>query len=306
MRRSLPRVFLALTALLALGMPSEAQQPQDPADALRNMFEQFGKQSEQFMPGMFSELTPKQMAELDRIPVAPREEELFGKQVLQNYEASLRGQNLTLTRQGADVKYLSALVAQIQPHMTHARRYADIDIALVDTDSIDAYSIPGGHLIFTSGLMENVESEAELVGVIAHELSHLDHGHQLLPLKQAKRINRVNDFRAGMSWMATTMKPFRPEFESQADADAVEWMLAAGYDPRQLAALLTRWEARQTQQAGWTKMIPSFARSHPDSGRRAQVVLRLFDRSRKDPKQLIIGRQNLAERIPASDRRLPD
>jgi predicted Zn-dependent protease len=154
--------------------------------------------------------------------------------------------------------------------------------------------------------MKNVQSEAELVGVIAHELSHLDHGHQLLPLKQAKKAHQVSDFRTGMTWVATMAKPFRPEFESQADADAVKWMLAAGYDPQQLAVLLSRWDARQSQEAGWTKMIPSFARSHPDSGRRAQVVLQLFERSRVAPQGLIIGRQNLAQRIPATTRRLPD
>jgi predicted Zn-dependent protease len=283
-----------------------AQQPRDQAEALRNMFEQFGQQSEQFMPGMFSELSPQQMAELDRIKIAPREESQFGTQVLQNYEASLRAQNQTLTRQGKEVKYLATLVAEIRPHMTNARRYGEIDVALVETENIDAYSVPGGHLLFTSGLMQNVQSEAELVGVIAHELSHLDHGHQLLPLKQAKKVNQVNDFRSGMTWVATLAKPFRPEFESQADADAVKWMLAAGYDARELAGLLNRWEARQAQTAGWTKMLPSFARSHPDSGRRAQVVLRLFDRARVDPDQLIIGRQNLVQRIPASERKLPD
>lgn len=300
------RPLLAVAAVLVIGSRAGAQHQPDPADALRNMFEQFGRQSEQFMPGMFSELTPEQMAELERTNIAPREETQFGNQVLRNYEASLRGQNLTLTRQGADAKYLAALVAQVRPLMTNARRYANVDIAVVNSDSIDAYSIPGGHLIFTAGLMKNLQSEAELVGVVAHELSHLDRGHQLLPLKQAKRANQVSDFRSGMTWVATLAKPFRPEFESQADADAVKWMIAAGYDPRQLAALLSRWDARQAQDAGWTKMVPSFARSHPDSGRRAQVILDLFDRAHVDPQGLIVGRQNFEQRVPASVRRLPD
>lgn len=59
---------------------------QDPADALRNMFEKFGKQSEQFMPGMFSELSPAEMAELEKVPISKREEADFGDQVLKNYE----------------------------------------------------------------------------------------------------------------------------------------------------------------------------------------------------------------------------
>lgn len=276
-----------------------AQPPQDPADALRNMFEQMGQQSSRFLPGMFSDLNQQQMAELERIKVSPREEAQFGNQVLKNYEASLRGQNLSLTRQGEDVSYLTVLVDRIRALMSNARRYPKIDVALVETNSIDAYSVPGGHLIFTAGLMENLQSEAELVGVIGHELSHLDRGHQLLPLKQAKSVGQINDFRSGMLWIGTMAKPFRPEFEAQADNDAVKWMLSAGYDPRQLARLLSRWDVRQDQQAPWMKMLPSFARSHPDSGRRAQIVLRDFDRLGVDPRGLIVGEENLAKRLPS-------
>lgn len=279
---------------------------QDPAEALRDMFEKFGQQSEQFMPGMFSELSPAQMAELEKVPVTKREEADFGSRVLKNYEASLRLQNQRITRDGNEVKYLSKLVSDMRPNMTNAKRYPNIDVAMVTTESIDAYSIPGGRLLFTTGLLNSVQSEAELVGVICHELSHLDRGHQLLPVKQSKRANTMTDLRSSMQWIATMAKPFRSEFETQADADAVGWMLNERYDARELARLLMRWDARQDQQAGWTKMIPSFARSHPDSGRRATVVLNNFDRARVKTEKLIIGKENLARRIPHSESQFPN
>ncbi len=273
---------------------------QDPADALRNMFEKFGQQSESFLPGLFSELTPAQMAELENVPVSKREETEFGSQVLKNYESFVRSQNKTLTRVGKEIKYLAQLVSDLRPNMTNAKRYPSIDIAIIDSDAIDAYSIPGGHLLFTNGLINDVQSEAELVGVICHELSHMDRGHQLLPLKQSKRTDTMVDFRSSMQWMAATAKPFRPEFESQADADAVKWMLAAGYDARELARLLMRWQSRQDQTAAWTKMVPSFVRSHPDSGRRATVILNSVDRARIKKDKLIVGKENLSSRIPNS------
>ena len=290
-------VAIALTAIFAAQGP--AQRPQDPADALRGMFEQMGQQANQFMPGMFSELTAQQMAELEKVAISPREEADFGSQVLRNYESSLRAQQQTLTRQGSEVEYLSALIERVRPSMSKAGRYPKIDVALVETESIDAYSVPGGHLIFTSGLMKNVESEAELVGVIAHELSHLDRGHQLLMLKQLKTAGQVGDLRSGMLWVSTMAKPFRPEFESQADADAVKWMAAAGYDPRQLAKLLKRWAASQDQSPDWTRMLPSFARSHPDSGQRSAAVLDHYQRLRIPPGKLVVGEENLANRQPA-------
>ncbi len=288
----------------ALSHPTRAA-AQDPADALRTMFEKLGQQSEQFIPGMFSELTPAQMAELEKVPISKREETEFGNQVLKNYETFVRSQNKILARDGNDVKYLAQLVSDLRPNMNNAKRYPNIDIALVDTDGIDAYSIPGGHLLFTAGLMKSVQSEAELVGVICHELSHLDRGHQLLPLKQSKRTDTMVDFRSSMQWMATTAKPFRPEFETQADADAVRWMLATGYDARELAKLLARWDANQSQTAAWTKMVPSFAKSHPDSGRRATVILNSVDRSRIKTEKLTIGKENLASRKPKSQSKDP-
>lgn len=279
-------------------------QPPDPAEQFKNMFETFAKQGEQFMPGMFGELTPEQMTKLEKIKVSPREESQFGSDVLKNYEISLKARQQSMTRAGEDVAYLKALVKDIQPQMNNGVRYKQMDVAIVLTEEVDAYSIPGGHLLFTRGLLESVQSEAELVGVIAHELSHLDRGHQLLTLKQSKSQPQWNDPRAAMGWMATMFKPFRPEFEAQADADAVRWMLATGYDARQLAQLLARWDAKQNQQAPWVNMVPNFVRSHPDSGRRAQTVLKDFDNQARPAHQLIIGRKNLEQRIPASQKNL--
>ena len=292
-------------ALVLLVRPDSAaaQAAADPAEQLKNMFETFAKQGDKFMPGMFSELTPEQMAQLEKIKVSTREETQYGNDVLKNYEASLKSRRLAIQRGGDDVAYLKALVHDVQPQMVNANRYKQIDVAMVETEETDAYSIPGGHLIFTSGLLKSLKSEAELVGVIAHELSHLDRGHQLLTLKQSKTQPKWNDPRAAMTWMATMFKPFRPEYEAQADADAVRWMLATGYDARQLAQLLIRWDTRQNQQIPWVNMVPDFARSHPDSGRRAQSVLKDFDAQVKDPNQLTIGRRNLAERVPASQKK---
>lgn len=297
---------LVLWLIIPLVVQAQAPAPGDPAEQLRNMFETFAKEGDKFMPGMFSELTPDQMAKLEKVKVSIKEESQFGSDVLKNYEASLKAKNQSIVRTGDDVAYLKLLVKDLQPHMNNAARYKQIDVAVVQTKEVDAYSVPGGHLLFTTGLMDTLESEAELAGVISHELSHLDRGHQLLSLKQSKTQPQWNDPRAAMNWMATMFKPFRPEFEAQADADAVKWMLAAGYDARQLAKLLARWDAKQNQQAAWVNMMPNFARSHPDSGRRAQAVLKDFDNQvpARKADQLIIGRKNLVQRIPASQKNL--
>ena len=68
--------------------------------------------------------------------------------------------------------------------MNHARRYRQVQVYVADSSEVDAQSIPGGCLVFHRGLLDVAESEAARVGIIGHELSHLDRRHQLKPIQQ--------------------------------------------------------------------------------------------------------------------------
>jgi predicted Zn-dependent protease len=172
---------------------------------------------------------------------------------------------------------------------------------VIETDSADAYSIPGGHLLLTRGLLDTCGSEAALVGVLAHELSHLDREHQLIPLKQSQLAGKPLNSDDSLMWISLASRPFRPEQESEADMDATQWMMSAGYDPKQLVKLLESWQDRQSQTMPWMQFIPSFVKSHPNPGRRAQVIL---EQARKlapqFPDSTYIGVANLQKRIPKS------
>lgn len=294
-KRSRLSMCIAMMGLLILATSSStlAQPPAFDSDRMLDLFQSFNRSAENFLPEPLAGLSAEEMKSLEKISIPFPEEKKFGKQVLDRLESTLRAQDTQLIRRSKTVTYLSQLTQRLVPHMKHAKRYAKIDIGVIDTTAIDAYSIPGGQLLVTTGLMNDVQSEAELVGVLCHELSHLDRGHQLLPLKLAKQVEPTQDLRNKLPWIAKASIPFRPEFESQADQDAVQWMLDEGYDPRELAHLLIRWNARQDRQAGWTKMIPSFAKSHPDSDRRAQAVLDLAEQSKRPLDDLIVGKERL-------------
>ncbi len=61
--------------------------------------------------------------------------------------------------------------------------------------------------------------------------------------------------------MALFARPFRPENESEADRDAVEWMMAAGYEPKELSRMLNQWDAKQSQTAPWMDFVPGFVKN---------------------------------------------
>lgn len=294
-------VSLACSSGFVRAQPSGAA-----ADEFFQRMGEFSAQAEQFVPGFLREVSPQQMRRLESVILDIREEREFGQAVLKRYEQQLRQAGIGILRDGQDVDYLAKLIDELRASMSHTDRYPNIRIGVVDTDQTDAFSIPGGELLVTAGLLETAESEAAVVAVLAHELSHLDRGHQLYMLKQAKLANRSGNFGDMMGAVAAFAKPFHPEFESQADQDAVAWTLAAGYDPKELAKLLSHWNDRQGQQQPWLKAVPAFVKSHPDAGKRAQAVLTHIRRLKPRQPKLYIGRQNLQQRLTRSQQQFAE
>ncbi len=300
-RIKMPMQFVLWLIILVATL--RAQGPGDPAAPLQEMFDQLSKQGNVFLPGIFGELSDEQLAKIDKIEITTREEDEHGKILVSQFSEFAKERGIKVVTSGKNVDYLRDLVAMVQPLMKNANRYSKIDIRVIETREADAYSIPGGHLIFTTGLLDSAQSEAALMGVVGHELSHLDRGHQLLVLRQSKALNRANDFRDSMMWGAMMAMPFRPEQETEADADSVRWMMQLGYNPNELAKLLLRWQDKQSKQTPWMKYVPGFVKSHPNPGNRARQVLDTQRRSSQEfPNAKYIGRENLSKRVAKSNR----
>jgi predicted Zn-dependent protease len=298
MQMQVPKTLVQLFLWLMILIPTlHAQRPGDAAAPLQDMFDQFAKQGNAFVPGLFGELSDEQRAKLERIEITPNEETEHGKILVNQFSEFAKERGIKIVTTGKNVDYLRDLVAMVHPLMKNADRYPKIDIRVVSTSESDAYSIPGGHLIFTTGLLDSAQSEAALIGVVGHELSHLDRGHQLLTLKQSKALNQATDFRDGMMWGAMMARPFRPEQETEADADAVRWIMQLGYDPKELAKMLVRWQDKQSKKTPWMQFVPGFVRTHPNPGQRAKQVLDIQRRSEQEfPNAKYIGRENLSKR----------
>lgn len=299
-RRQGPRVLLLVVALLltSLGLLSgraEAQQFKLPFTDPSKFFEQaFGEDSE------------SDRRELEKIEVSAVEERQLGKQILQSGLSSLKEAGITVDAKGRDVEYLQSLVATLQPYMRHKDRYDEIKVLVARSSRIDARSCPGGTLIFFEGLLDAAGSEAALVGIVGHELSHLDHGHQLLPIRRMKLMEKsfsspqnLSQFmQSGPGMTKLWARPFRPEDERDADRDGVDWAYAAGYDPREMAKLFQK----KGKKAPAAEGMPweTFFRSHPYDQDRQQAILKQFARLQKDQptsKPLFVGRENLVNRF---------
>jgi Zn-dependent protease with chaperone function len=159
----------------------------------------------------------------------------------------------------------------------------------VNLKEINAFALPGGPMFVQRGMFDAADSEGEVVGVMAHELSHvlLRHGtanaskasNPWLQLGQlAGQIGGAVVGGAAGSYIAqgsqfglgTLMLRYSRDFEKQADLLGAQIMAKAGYDPRALAHMFQTIE-RESQESGGSGN-PQWMSSHPNPGNRTVYI----------------------------------
>jgi predicted Zn-dependent protease len=128
---------------------------------------------------------------------------------------------------------------------------------VLDSDSVNAFATPGGHIFVTSGLLRKMHSEAELAGVLAHEIAHVLRKHHLAAMKKAGGMGFLADVasiavdqRGGgfagrelsknlISGMKEVLvRGLDKDDEYEADRMGIVIATRSGYDPYGLAAVL--------------------------------------------------------------------
>lgn len=267
------------------------------------------KKMEQMLEETFR-LSDQERLELQKVDVPIEIERRYGEQVFASFQQQLTAQRMTLSDKNREAKYLLELANRVKPLMTHRQRYPKLRVYVVESPDMDARSIPGGILIFYRGLLEGAESEAALIGIVGHELSHLDRKHQLKPLQQQKlaqqKLQQLGNpatfdpqqFLEMGKLAFHSFHPFHPEEEAEADLDAVRWMHQLGYQPIELSRLFQRLSSGNLPGQ---EFIPGFLKTHPSFPERAEKAREEALRWQQiQPKTgLIIGRRELQERKPA-------
>ncbi len=139
----------------------------------------------------------------------------------------------------------------------------------------NALALPGGHVILTDELVEFVKGDVNvLTGVLAHELGHVKHEHGLRLVIQASALSILGSALIGdySSVLATApavlgQLHYSREFEAQADVHSHALLCALDFDPTRTAEFF---DAALKKEGVVGEMVPTYLRSHPDSGKRAQ------------------------------------
>lgn len=163
---------------------------------------------------------------------------------------------------------------------------------MADAD-VNAFAAPGGYIFVTEGLLDMLDSEAELAGVLAHEIGHVTQKHHLAAVRSNNLLGAAIDVGAFLGDAATggQASAQQREFASrvvnaskqlyargldkgdeyEADQEALRLMTLAGYDPYAFVAVMQKLEARTGKDSAMALLL----QTHPRPADR----LRAMDKS---------------------------
>jgi len=171
----------------------------------------------------------------------------------------------------------------------HSDAKVPFTIKVIDSDEVNAFALPGGFFYVNKGLLLAADNEAELAGVMAHEIAHVAARHAVENQAKASLLEyaalgasiflggipgMIYQNTAGIGLLGIFMK-FSRGAEEEADKLGVQYMYAAGYDPGAMATMFEKLEAKNKKKPGFISR--AFA-SHPAPPDRRAAALALAAR----------------------------
>ena len=166
----------------------------------------------------------------------------------------------------------------------HSDAKVPFTIKVIDSDEVNAFALPGGFFYVNKGLILAADNEAELAGVMAHEIAHVAARHAVENQTKASLLEyaalggsiflggipgMIYQNTAGIGLLGIFMK-FSRGAEEEADKLGVQYMYAAGYDPGAMATMFEKLEAKNKKKPGLIARAFSTHPAPPD--RRASAL----------------------------------
>jgi predicted Zn-dependent protease len=169
-----------------------------------------------------------------------------------------------LYRNARQTEYLNQIGQTIALHTEKPTTFGGYHFAILDSPEINAFACPGGIILITRGMLSSVKSEEELAAVLAHEIGHIIHRDGIAAIQSSRwsetmlvigsnaakefgpkeTAKLVSLFEGSIDDVVKTLvvNGYGRDQEKAADASALGYLAAAGYDPQGLSGYLKRLE----------------------------------------------------------------
>ena len=178
--------------------------------------------------------------------------------------------------------------------------------AVLDDPTVNAFAMPGGYIYVTRGILAHLDSEAQLAGVLGHEIGHVTHRHTAERITQQQlygvglglasavsgTVRRYGDL--AQQGLGLLFLKYSRDDERQADELGVAYATAAGYDPREIPSTYAMLK-RVSEQAG--QRLPGFLSTHPEPGDREATTAALAKQAVQGKTGLVVNGRAYVQRL---------
>lgn len=169
-----------------------------------------------------------------------------------------------------------------------------IKLHVLDKDALNAFALPDDHLVVLTGLVDETENEAELMGVLGHELAHIEKNHVMKKLIKEIGLSVLISMTNGGGGEAVrqalhtlTSSAYDRDLEREADLASADYLIAANVDPEPFAGLMYRLSENEEdlpRQIFWVS-------THPESRERAESIIEYIKGRRPVSKPVLTPEQ---------------
>jgi len=206
--------------------------------------------------------------------ITPEQEYFIGRSVGATVLSSYKLQ----TNKPDMIAYVNKICNALVINTDRPEIFNGYHVNILDSDEINAFATPGGHIFITRGLVACAESEDALAAVIAHEVAHIQLQHGLKAIKNSRITKALSDtastgtsaagydlgqvtetFGISVDEIVTTMMKngYSQKQEFEADSTGMAFLSLAGYEPSALLDMLGVLEKNQGSHPG------GFNKTHP-------------------------------------------
>ena len=212
--------------------------------------------------------------------ITPEQEYYIGRAVAANVLSMYKIDN----SKPKMVLYINKICNALLVNSPRPEIFNGYHVNILDSDEINAFATPGGHIFLTRAIIATTSSEDTLAAVIAHEISHIQLEHGLKAIKNSRITQALTatgstavnvgtgvdveelagTFGLSVDEIVTTMvtKGYSRSQEYDADSTAMALMSLAGYEPSSLVDMLKVLEKNQGEHPG------GFNKTHPTPAQR--------------------------------------